>query len=90
MIPTIEQIVEDLAAGKVSKSQAVSWLQQHAAGTVDELRDAYAMAILQGELAAQDARNDGKGTEVLTPDTMDAFAARCFAMADVMLKARTV
>ena len=52
------------------------------------LRDYFAARAMQGELAAQDVRNDGKGTGVLTPDTMLPFATRCYAMADAMLEAR--
>lgn len=60
--------------------------QNHPVGM--SLRDYFAAKAMQGELAAQDARNDGKGTGVLTPDSMSEFAARCYATADAMLAER--
>lgn len=50
------------------------------------LRDYFAAKAMQGELAAQDVRNDGKGTGVLTSKDMSDFAIRCYAIADAMLK----
>jgi hypothetical protein len=52
------------------------------------LRDYFAAKAMQGELAAQDERNHGKGTGILTPDSMNEFAKRCYEIADAMLAAR--
>lgn len=52
------------------------------------LRDYFAAKAMVGELAAQDARHDGKGTGVVTSDGMLEFAGRCYALADAMLEAR--
>ena len=48
MIPTIETIVEDLIAGKITKSQAVTWLLQHAEDARRDLRDYFAAKALAG------------------------------------------
>lgn len=86
MIPTIEQIVHDLLAGKVSQELAIEWLNQHADS--DGLREQFAMVALQGELASQDARADGKGTGVVTIDSLDGFASRVWKIADAMMRSR--
>ena len=53
------------------------------------LRDAFAIAALQGELAAQDGRSEGKGTGLVSTDKARQFVAEnCYRMADAMLKAR--
>jgi hypothetical protein len=51
VIPTIETIVEDLAAGKITKQQAIQWLQQHAEDAGRDMRDEFAANALQGLLA---------------------------------------
>ena len=48
MIPTIEQIIEDVIAGTITKSQAINWLYQHAEGSANELRDHFAGLAMQG------------------------------------------
>ena len=52
MIPSIETIVEDLVAGKITKSQAVTWLSAHAEYAARDLRDDFAAAALQGLVAS--------------------------------------
>jgi len=51
----------------------------------EELRQRFAIAALQGELASQDARNDGKGTGVVTSDYAQDFAKRVWDIADAMV-----
>lgn len=55
MIPTIEQIVEDVRSGKVGTSQAIGWLHQHAEAATQELRDYFAASALQGMIASGNA-----------------------------------
>lgn len=78
MIQSIETIVEDLAAGKITKSQAVTWLHAHAEGAANELRDEFAAAALP-EVIKVGIANDNKPIE-------DARLA--YAIADAMLEAR--
>lgn len=54
------------------------------------LRDWFAGMALQGELAAQDVRNDGRGTGVLNAAELDSHAKWCYLIADAMLRARAV
>ena len=54
----------------------------------NELRNRFAGMALCGELAAQDARHEGKGTGVVTPDTMEDFARRVWKIADAMMLTR--
>ena len=82
MIPDIETIVEDLIAGKITKSQAVSWLHQHAEDAVYTLRDEFAAKAACGILA---------GWNISAPDCTfnpTAVANRSFLIADAMLEAR--
>lgn len=51
MIPSIETICEDLAAGKISVQQAIAWLHEHARGSANEDRKYFAGMALQGLLA---------------------------------------
>lgn len=87
MIPTIETIVEDLAAGKITKAQAIAWLHQHAEDAYRTLRDDFAAAALQGLLASQDqasiraALRDGHN--------QDTFARAAYVTADAMLDQRS-
>lgn len=50
MIPTIEQIIEDLLAGTIEKSRAINWLHSHADGSANENRDFFAGQALQAML----------------------------------------
>lgn len=36
MIPTVEDIVDGLLAGKYNKEQAMKWLEQHINSAIDE------------------------------------------------------
>lgn len=56
--------------------------------TDEELRIKMAAASLQGELAAQDARHEGKGTGVVTESSLDEFAKRVWRLADAMVRNR--
>jgi hypothetical protein len=78
MIPTIEQIIEDLIAGTISKSQAVIWLNQHAEGAVNELRDYFAAKAMQGIISKY-------GNDSVRFETT---AENSYRLADEMLKAR--
>lgn len=53
------------------------------------LRDYFAAKAMQGELAAQDARHEGKGTGIYMPEGYADFAASCYRLADAMLQARS-
>lgn len=82
MIPTIEQIIEDLMAGVITKSQAVSWLNQHAADAHADLRDHFA-GLAMNTLPEQ----------LLKYPQTDRFiniADHCYKQADAMMKARNV
>lgn len=72
MIPTIETIVEDLLAGKITTATAVNWLNQHAEDAGYEMRDSFACAALAG----------------LNPMSAESMAADAYAVADAMLFAR--
>lgn len=78
MIPTIETIVEDLMAGKIAKSQAVTWLYAHAEGAANDLRDHFAAAALQGIIRHPDAIGESEET----------IAVWSYKAADAMLEAR--
>ncbi len=45
MIPTIEQIIEDLTAGAITKGQALVWISQHLERAQEGLRDGFAASI---------------------------------------------
>lgn len=84
MIPTIEQIVEDLKAGTITASQAVTWLHQHAQGAANELRDMFAGLALQGMLC-----NGFMPSEVSQHGRIPYdYPGAAYEMADAMLKAR--
>lgn len=76
MIPTIESIVEGLADGTYTKSQAVTWLHIHAEGAASDLRDHFAGLYMQGYIAAS-----GHGS-------LEEIARDSYLQADAMLKAR--
>ena len=52
MIPEIETIAEDLAAGRISVAQAIAWLHQRAGGSENELRDHFAGLAMQANVTA--------------------------------------
>jgi hypothetical protein len=78
MIPTIEQIVEDLLAGTITKQQAVGWLHQHAEGAANDMRDMFAGAALQGLCGGT------PGAHLVPPNA----ATLAYEYADAMLAAR--
>ena len=80
MIPSIEDIVEGLASGEYTKSQAVTWLLQHAEGAVEDLRDCFAIGALPW-VAGLDTC-DGR------PATFSDKATAAYELADAMLEAR--
>jgi hypothetical protein len=86
LIPTIEQIVEDLLAGTISRRQAIGWLHQHAEGAANELRDMFACAALQGMLG--NSYNDGVNKPLSVATNLD-MAEMAYAQADAMLKRRS-
>lgn len=85
MIPTIETICEDLAAGKITVRQAIGWLHQHAEGGIQELRDAFACTALTGLLS--NSYNDGQ-FKPLSLATADEMADIAYTQAEAMLKRR--
>lgn len=97
MIPTIEQIIDDLMAGVITKSQAVTWLLQHSETAHADLRDHFAGLAMQGMMVDV---NDRIKKEALTTDIRylsDAInnirnnsARSAYAIADAMLAARNV
>lgn len=78
MIPSIETICEDLAAGRITVQQAIEWMNAHASGAANELRIALAMAAMQGQIAS----NWDVQKEII--------AEWSFAMADEMMKVGNV
>ena len=74
MIPTIEDIVEDLIAGIITKQQAINWLNAHADGAVSELRDHFAA---QASIGWRD-----------TAGTLKEDAKSAYELADAMMLAR--
>lgn len=87
MIPTIETIVEDLLAEKITESQAISWLHQHAEDACRSLRDDFAAAALTGLMASL---ADPKNREIMANKGHgpDHAATACYDVADAMLKRR--
>ena len=76
MIPTSEQIVEDLADGCIDVDQALAWLRQHAEGASNELRDHFAGLALSHPYAYHDS------------DVAKA-AEWAYQLADAMMAARS-
>ena len=80
MIPDIETILEDLAAGRISTAQATAWLYQHAEGSASDLRDHFAGLAMQGAFSSPiESSTDGK----------EYIAMHAYKMADAMLVARS-
>lgn len=75
MIPTIETIVEDLLAGKITAATAVNWLNQHAEDAIYEMRDSFACAALSNAYAQNE-------------DDCYKTAQWAYQVADAMLFAR--
>lgn len=94
MIPTIEQICEDLKAGTITVQQAVAWLHQHAEGAANDLRDHFAGLALSGMLNSM--ANVNCHTAALTKAREagillhEGLAISAYAHADAMLSARAV
>lgn len=78
MIPSIETIVEDVVMGRITKSQAVTWLLAHAEGAANDLRDHFAASALQGIIRHEDAIGESEET----------VAKWSYAAADAMIEAR--
>lgn len=85
MIPTIETICEDLAAGKITVQQAIGWLYVHAEGATNGLRDHFAAAALTGFCA--NSYSDGV-QKPLSLASVKEMAEIAFSQADAMLAAR--
>jgi hypothetical protein len=83
VIPTIETIVEDLAAGRITKQEAIGWLNQHAQDAGYCLRDEFAGKAMQGILAANFSV-DGASADT----DNNAVAQHSYDIADAMLKRR--
>ena len=84
MIPSIETIVEGVAEGKISTSQAVTWLHMHAEDAARTLRDDFAAAAIPGVMAVvlKAAEFGGK-----TPSE-EEMAGYAYKFADAMLVER--
>jgi len=78
MIPTIETIVEDLAERKITKQQAIAWLNQHAEGAANDLRDHFAAMAMQAIASCEDTDFD----------TYELRAEFAYRQADTMLITR--
>ncbi len=82
MIPTIEQIIQDVWSGVISKEQAIAWIEQHIAnasdGMQEDLRDHFAGLALQGICASGPSANF----------TNDTLAREAYQLADAMMNAR--
>ena len=76
MIPSIETIAEDLAAGRINIAQAIAWLHQHAEGSENELRDHFAGLALSHPYAYNDS-------------AVAKAAEWAYQLADAMLAARS-
>ena len=87
MIPDIETILEDLAAGRISTAQATAWLHQHANGAgsdMCELRDHFAGLALSGFTSDPSLLSAlGRGSV-----TTKQVCARAYELADAMLMVR--
>jgi hypothetical protein len=86
MIPTIEDIIAGLIAGRYNAEQAEAWISRHVEIATDEiaLRDHFAGAALPAVITAcaSDTRKPGEAQE-------EYFARRCWHVADAMLAARS-
>jgi hypothetical protein len=47
LIPPIEQIVDDLLAGRIAKQQAIVWLMVHAEDAGKDIEDDFAIAAMK-------------------------------------------
>lgn len=74
-IPSIETIVEDAVAGKISTGEAITWLYQHSQDAHQTLTDYFA-GLSIGSLVAQ-----GK--------TAEQVALESYGIASEMMKVRT-
>jgi hypothetical protein len=90
MIPTIEQIIEDLMAGTINKSLAIVWLHAHAEGAANDLRDHFA------GLAMQAMTSDIKRVISLCDEAKrqkhsyaEEVALQSYVLSDEMLKERS-
>lgn len=87
MIPTIEQIVEDVKAGTITVAQAINWLHQHAEGAANDLRDHFAGLAMQGFIASG-ALNAAMADLGSTAAARETLTEASYQIADAMLKAR--
>ena len=78
MIPSIETIAEDLAAGRITTAQAIAWLYQHAEGATDDLRDHFAANAITGCLPGS----------AFSTGELQIKAQWAYRMADAMLSER--
>ena len=92
MIPTIESIVEGICDGTITKSQAVSWIYQHAEDAHRELRDEFAMSAMQGIVAndsiMETTARSVKGMGNQTYETNSHVARWSYALADALIAER--
>lgn len=84
MIPSIEKICYDLAAGLITVQQAIEWLQTENGGK--ELRDSFAIAALPGVLAALPYLKADKDEPIAS---VNGVAELVYKQADAMLLARS-
>lgn len=94
MIPSIEQICEDLAAGRITVQQAIKWLHEHMRR--EDQRDIFAAAALQGllsnseftETLQREFEKAGGKREEERPVQSAVTARIAFGVADAMLAER--
>lgn len=91
MIPTIEQIIEDLLAGTISKSTAVTWLHMHAEGAENDLRDHFAGLICASMVSTIKTDEDYYRAKACANNMgfsglSDWFASDSYKQADALIK----
>lgn len=88
MIPTIETICEDLAAGKITVQQAIAWMHEYASGAANEARDFFAANAMPEcvRVASDQTPLHERGPRL--SKLFDNAAVYAYYYADAMLKAR--
>jgi hypothetical protein len=88
MIPSIEQIVSGLLAGVHTREQAIDWLEQHASGAANDLRDFFANGAMQALIGLPGELQKLVPEGILTIPKRTGVPALAYEYADGMLKAR--
>jgi hypothetical protein len=93
MIPTIEQIIEDLTAGVITKGQALAWILQYLESAKEGLRDGFAASICAAMVSTIRTDDDYYRAKQCAVNMgfnglSDWFAADSYKQADALMKAR--